>query len=61
MAVCQALHRMRAHSQCYAVGQWQDGDGNTVVPERLAARNADLYEDFSRILSGGIEEFGPAN
>jgi len=56
MAVCQALHRMRAHSQCYAVGQWQDGDGNTVVPERLAARNADLYEDFSRILSGGIEE-----
>jgi hypothetical protein len=56
MAVCQALHRMRAHSQCYAVGQWRDADGNVSVPERLAARNADLYEDFSTILTGGIEQ-----
>lgn len=55
MAVCQALHRMRAHAHCYAVGLWQDADGNIEVPERLAARNADLYEDFSQILKDGVE------
>lgn len=60
MAVCQALHRMRAHSQCYAVGQWQDVDGNIHVPERLAARNADLYEDFSSILTDGLEQSAQA-
>ena len=54
MAVCQALHRMRAHAQCFAVGEWRNEDGQIAVPERLAARNADLYEDFSQILSDGI-------
>jgi Methyltransferase domain len=56
MAVCQALHRMRAHAQCFAVGQWRDAEGHLAVPDRLAARNADLYEDFSQILTDGIQE-----
>jgi hypothetical protein len=50
MAVCQALHRMRAHAQCFAVGQWRDAEGHLAVPDRLAARNADLYEEFCILL-----------
>lgn len=60
MAVCQALHRMRAHSQCYAVGTWEQSNEGDGVPERLAARNADLYEDFSQILSDGPEKAAEA-
>ena len=56
MAVCQAVHRMRAHAQCTAVGDWKQDDGSIAVPERLAARNADLYDDFSTITGEGFEK-----
>ena len=56
MAVCQALHRMRANSRCYAVGEWKEEGEQNNAPQSFAARNAELYGDFSEILGKGYDQ-----
>ena len=60
MAICQALHRMRIQSRCYAVRNWSDGNPRPADPDRFAVRNADLYGDFSEILDHGVEDAADA-
>lgn len=56
MAVCQVLHRMRAHARCYAVGDWRNCDGQSGGLAPFAARNSELYGEFSEILDRGIDQ-----
>lgn len=55
MAACQSLHRLNYDGQCHAVGVWKAAGDRMDVPNRFAARNAELYEHFSRILTDGLE------
>ncbi len=54
MAACQCLHRVQPDARCDAVGTWTAAGDVIDAPDRLVARNRDLYGHFSRIITDGI-------